>query len=202
MSEINRLISIDIEPGGRTKPVGTIGIAEIGDTQILSDFLMRFRSPLFKGSQSHLDHPSFAESWQYLDAFIDESTLTSYGYGYDMKALKALLQADGFDVPDYTFLDGKTTLNRVRKQIGDLQTVASELLFTDNEIKQKKAIWKLNPEKYDKVILHNAQDDAVANAMIFTEVIFPETGTNCSTILSYPQVALKSLKTRASSIHS
>jgi hypothetical protein len=47
MSEFgHRLISIDIEPGGASAPIGSIGVAEVVGTDLVSEFQMDYSNNL------------------------------------------------------------------------------------------------------------------------------------------------------------
>lgn len=113
--------------------------------------------------------PDFREVWPYVEAFIGDRVVAAYGMSYDINALAKLLVAAALPVPKLSFICGLQLARKLRPAavFNDLQTVALGLdLFSETEMEFRRVVgrsWARN-----KWLLHNAADDAAANARIFS----------------------------------
>ncbi|MGW0252678.1 hypothetical protein ACWDYH_39245 [Nocardia goodfellowii] len=162
------LVSIDVEPGGRTSPFGYIGIAEIIGNAVESSWLVKFRSPHYPWPASSLNAaPRFHEVWPYIESFIGERLVAAYGFSYDIKHLALLLQLEQLPIHPTAFVDGLGLARSLRPGGGSLQEMVLGLkLFTRDELAGMHE-HRRPTRPVNKWLLHDAEDDALANARLF-----------------------------------
>ncbi|MFJ4651143.1 hypothetical protein ACIP5Y_07695 [Nocardia sp. NPDC088792] len=162
------LVSIDVEPGGRTSPFGYIGIAEIIGNAVEDSWLVKFRSPHYGWPATSVNPtPRFIEVWPYVDAFIGERLTAAYGYSYDIKQLVRLLNLEKLPIRPIPVVNGLALARSLWPAAGSLQTVVLGLnLLTRDEL---SAVYDTRPstQPANKWLLHDAEDDALANARLF-----------------------------------
>lgn len=162
------LVSIDIEPGGRTSPFGYIGVAEIVGNAIESSWLVKFRSPHYSWPATSINPtPRLVEVWHYVDAFIGDRIAAAYGYSYDIRHLTQLLKLEKLPIRPIPVVDGLSLARSLVPGGGSLQAMVLALgLLTRDELTALHNN-RSSTRPANKWLLHDAEDDALANARLF-----------------------------------
>lgn len=204
--QLDRMVSVSIEPGGLTKH-GSIGLSEIVGDEVRNSFYMSFMSPLgdrIPQSQEEIAQiaeapeekvPPFAEVWQYADAFVGDSVVTTYGQNPDINTLRRLALVSEMEMPDYYLIDGKTALmNHLQRRPGSLQEVALTHVLDSFEIEQRKELAYAGAQQTSNWLLHNAAHKADVAAKVFTKVIYPAREITLPQVLSVLSMKAYSLR--------
>ncbi|GGO01401.1 3'-5' exonuclease [Nocardia rhizosphaerihabitans] len=165
------LVSIDVEPGGRTTPFGYIGIAEIIGNDVETSWMVKFRSPHYRWPATSIDPaPPFGQIWPYIDAFIADRLVASYGSSYDIKSLASLIAVEGCSARPIPFIDGLQLARSLSpRRSGSLQELVLELnLLTREELAELHS-QRSSAGPVNKWLLHDAEDDALANARLLLQ---------------------------------
>ncbi|WP_040793407.1 3'-5' exonuclease [Nocardia paucivorans] len=161
-------MTIDVEPGGRTSPYGYLGAAEIGGSTVEQTRLWKFRSPLYRWPRAITDPaPGFEQVWPLVDAFVGDRLVGAYGASYDVRQLNRLSAAAGIATRAIPFVDG---LALARSLLPDdrhnLQAVMLALNLSRPEFERRRR-QRTTSGLTRKWLLHDAEDDALACALLF-----------------------------------
>ncbi|WP_327116933.1 hypothetical protein OHB12_06105 [Nocardia sp. NBC_01730] len=163
------LVSIDVEPGGRTSPFGYIGVAEIIGNEVEATWMVKFRSPHYRWPATSVDPaPPFGQVWPYIDAFIADRMVAAFGFSYDIRSLTTLIGVEASRARPIPFVDGLALARSLCPgHVGSLQAVVLALnLLTRDELADLHGRRAPN-RPVNKWLLHDSEDDALANARLF-----------------------------------
>lgn len=162
----SRYVCIDVEPGGKWRPDGSIGLCEVdANGDIGTPFFLTFTSPLGPGRPE----TDFPEVWALVDAFLGGSIVAAYNARYDRAALRRLAAA----VPDAIIAapEIRCVLEAVRRtptipSIGCLGDAVIRLqLFSEAEVEVRRR--RFFDDHYgNKWMLNDSSDDALACARL------------------------------------
>lgn len=166
----SRIVCIDIEPGGKTSPRGSIGVCEIEETGAIGKpFHIEFASPL----SPLVRDTDFPEVWAFIDAYATGAVVVAYSARYDRAALRRLIAAvpsASFDPPEI-----RCALEAARRipgipSVGSLSDAVVRLeLFSPAEVDIRRR--RFFDEHYgSKWLLNDAADDALACARLVAKL--------------------------------
>lgn len=164
------VVSIDVEPGGPSSPLCSIGIAELDAGEVGSVLGFRIKSPLCSWTPPHLqDLPTFADVLPFVDSLIAGRLVSAYSWGYDRAALLNLCAAAQLQPPAWEMICGRQAAIAAqlptRRGFRDLQSMTLSLgLLEEAAIERRREIHRQASQS--KWLLHDAVDDAWANAMV------------------------------------
>lgn len=164
------IVSIDVEPGGLTSPVCSIGVAELSAGQVTTQLGFKVKSPLSRVSPAGgSDLPPSGRRVAVLGCVCRRPLGVVLLRRYDRGALQRLCAAAGVAAPGWNFICGREAAIAAGlvglRGFRELQSMVLGLgLLSTIEIDQRRELHRRSPQQ--KWLLHNAVDDAWANAMV------------------------------------
>ena len=99
MQEALDFVAIDVEPGGKTKPWGSLGVAECVNGELADPFTIRFLSPHYSSHPDGSQSLTAAEAITLLAAFVGARLIVFFHAKYDVPAIRRLALAGSFSPP-------------------------------------------------------------------------------------------------------
>jgi hypothetical protein len=169
MTMVADMVSIDVEPGGRTVAMANLGVAEFIGLEPASTFQFRAISPHYRGDLSRFDgSQSMRDALVLLDAFVGDRPVSFFHAIYDAPKLRKLYALAGLACPKWPYFCAAQLTRHLtphdQRRAGLLDYVVALDLFEPSEVQRRREVFKAHGG--NKWLLHNAADDALATGLL------------------------------------